>query len=242
MHINNLTIATMTLALDAAEEKLLRLSLQQLAALNIPVYITDGGSGTSFLDFLQSIPHFRLSQAKLRGVWAQATNSLAEAYQAGSAFILYTEPDKLPFFRESLTTMLNEVQVHGQSGVVLAARSDAGFATFPAFQRMTETTINHCCEEIMGKNFDYTYGPFLLNRNLVPYLKSIQEDIGWGFRPYIFGMAHRLGYSVEAFISDFFCPFEQRNDSPAERIYRMRQLQQNIQGIVLSTTTLLGKE
>ena len=236
MNKKDISIATITWARDEGEEELLRESLSHLARLDIPVYITDGGSTASFLEFLQSFPHFVLLKANGSGVWAQARNSLQVASQSGVPFIFYTEPDKLDFFRNSLPTLINEVAVDENMGVIVASRSDIGFATFPAFQQMTETTINSCCAEIIGKPVDYTYGPFLLNSQLVPYLQLVQEDIGWGWRPYVFGIAKRVGYKVEAYIDDFFCPPAQQPDDTAERIYRMRQLAQNIQGIVLSTS------
>lgn len=235
----NVAIATITLAREEREEQLLRESLLQLAKLNIPVYITDGGSLPGFLDFLDEFPNFILSKTKVRGVWEQAKNSLSEAYEAGSTFIFYTEPDKYDFFKESLAEILSRVQLDEKSGIVMASRSPSGFATFPAFQQMTETTINNCCEEIIGKQVDYTYGPFLLNRSLVPYLNLVNKDIGWGWRPYMFSIAKRLGYKVEAFEGDFSCPLSQRHDTSSERVYRMRQLNQNIEGILLSTTVSL---
>jgi hypothetical protein len=82
MNQPNLVIATITLARNAAEEKLLTESLTQLARLNINVFLTDGGSSGSFLDFIRSIPHFFLSTTQVKGVWAQAKNSLLEACQA----------------------------------------------------------------------------------------------------------------------------------------------------------------
>lgn len=237
MNKKNISIATITLARDEPEENLLRESLKQLAELQIPVVITDGGSPTRFLDFLHSFTHFTVWQATTKGVWAQAKSSLDKAYQSGSDFIFYTEPDKLAFFRANLATMLEQLQAHEKTGIIMAARSQTGFASFPSFQQMTETAINQCCKEIAGKPFDYTYGPFLLNRQLVPYLNLIQEDIGWGWRPFCFGIASRLGYTLEAYTADFFCPPEQRADHAKERLYRMRQLKENIQGILLSATS-----
>lgn len=239
MNKNNLSIATITWARDEGEEALLRESLQHLAKLEIPVFIADGGSNTGFLDFLHGFPHFVLSKEKRRGVFEQVKYSLSKAYQLGSAFIFYTEPDKKDFFQKGLSQMIDQVQADEQSGIIMASRSAAGFATFPAFQQMTETTINNCCKEITGIAVDYTYGPFILNRQLIPYLDLAQQDIGWGWRPYTFGVAHRLGYTIKAFTGDFTCPPLQQEDSHHERIYRMRQLSQNIEGLVLSTNVSL---
>lgn len=239
MDTNGLSIATITWARDEREEKLLRASLQQLAKLNIPVFITDGGSGESFLSFLRSFPHFHLLKTKAKGVWAQVKSSLQAAYRFGSNFILYTEPDKHDFFAWYVQGMLHEVAPDEGVGVMLASRSKEGFATFPPFQQMTETTINNCCAEITGKLLDYTYGPFLVNSRLVPFLDLVHEDIGWGWRPYVFGIAARTGYLIEAVVHDFSCPPDQQQDNSSERLYRMRQLTQNIQGIVLAANTPL---
>src|SRR5437868_6757291 len=108
MNKTDISIATITLARDEEEERLLRESLQQLAKFKIPVFITDGGSLPGFLDFLRSFPHFILSNANVRGVWEQAKNSLSEAYEHGCEFIFYTEPDKGDFFRLALADMLDK--------------------------------------------------------------------------------------------------------------------------------------
>jgi hypothetical protein len=241
MNKQDVCIATLTWARDAVEETTLRRSLQALAAIDAPVFITDGGSGASFLHFLRSFPQFVLLDGAIRGVWPQAKNSLLHAFRHGAPFLFYTEPDKLQFFENGFETMLEQATANSQTGVVMASRSVAGFASFPPFQQMTETTINACCAEVMGQPADYTYGPFLLNRKLIPYLMQVQEDTGWGWRPYVFGLARRLGYTVEAFTADFFCPPDQQEDHPKERLYRMRQLSQNLQGLVLSTTAPLSE-
>jgi hypothetical protein len=242
MHTKGFSISTITLARDAKEENVLRQSLQYLAGLKLPVFVCDGGSGSGFLDFLSSFSHFTIVPPRGRGVWEQAKSSVMAAYEFGSAFIFYTEPDKQDFFRHSLPSFLSKASPDERSGIVLASRSQSAFRTFPAFQQSTETTINNCCEEIAGKSFDYTYGPFLLNRKLVPYLNLVTEDIGWGWRPYLFGIASRIGYDVSNITGDFVCPPDQRQDNKAERLYRMRQLTQNIQGMLLSTSVVIAEE
>lgn len=238
MNKNKIAIATITWARDAQEEATLRKSLESLAAMNLPIFITDAGSTPTFVAFLQSIPNFYVSKQPVKGVYFQAKNSLLAAYETGVDSIFYTEPDKEDFFRSSIAGMLDAIEEDQQLGIAIASRSETGFATFPPFQQMTETTINNCCAEIIGKKTDYCYGPFLLNRKLVPYLDAVKEDIGWGWRPYMFGVAHRLGYKVEAFEKDFSCPLQQRDDDANERIYRMKQLEQNIRGLVLSAKKL----
>jgi len=241
MNTTHFSIATMTWARDAGEEALLRRALALLAGLGLPVFVTDGGSPASFLDFLRSFPHVTVLAPPKPGLWMQTRTSLRAAHDAGTPTILYTEPDKAGFFATALPPLLAEAAPDDRSGVLLFSRSGRGFASFPAFQQMTETTINRCCREVIGEPVDYVYGPFLLNRAVVPHLETLPETVGWGWRPYAFNVARRLGYPLRAVTGDFMCPDDQRQDTPAERIYRMRQLVQNIEGLTLSTTATLAR-
>jgi len=229
-------VATMTWARDAAEEGLLRESLPLLAALGLPVFVTDGGSGASFLDFLRTLPNFHVCDPPRRGPWEQVRQSLAAAEATGRAFVLYTEPDKAGFFRRHLREFLSEAPGFEDVGVVLASRSAESFETFPEFQRRTEEAINFCCAELVGARFDFSYGPFLMGRALVNDLRSAPHGLGWGWRPYAFAAAHRLGYRVESIVRDLPCPPAQRRDTPPERLYRMRQLAQSVQGLLQSVS------
>jgi hypothetical protein len=235
MGTDEFCIATISLVRNEEEERLLKASLQQLSLLNIPVFVTDGGSPKSFLHFLQRLPNFILLSSGAKGVFAQAKNSLQEAAKTERPFLFYTEPDKLDFFRSALVEMLASISAADNLGVAIASRSAKSFGTFPAFQQMAETTINNCCAEAIGLSADYCYGPFLLNKKLVSFLSTVQEDIGWGWRPFVFNTAQRMGYKVDVVEGDFFCPEDQRDDDAAERVYRMKQLEQNISGLVLST-------
>ena len=240
MDKRDVSIATMTWARDAAEESLLRDSLRRLAALGLNVYATDGGSGREFLSFLRSLPNFTVFEAGTPGVWKQARRSVRAAVESGSPFVLYTESDKRDFFRDSLSEFISEAPGDEGVGVVLASRSEESYATFPEFQRRTEEAINRCCAELAGSYFDFTYGPFIFNRALLARLERLPEDIGWGWRPFAFASAHGLGLRVESVVKDLPCPPEQRADDPRERLYRMRQLGQSIQGLLLSTTADAG--
>ena len=236
MDEREVAVATMTWARDATEESSLRESLPALAALGLAVYVTDGGSGAAFIDFLRALPNFHVCDPPRRGPWRQAAQSLLAARASGRPFVLYTEPDKTDFFRLTLREFISAAPADEGVGVVLASRSASSFETFPEFQRRTESAINLCCAEVVGARFDYSYGPFLLARALVPHLSGADDAIGWGWRPYAFGTARRLGYRVAHVERHLPCPPEQREDGPAERLYRIKQLGQNIQGLVGSIT------
>jgi hypothetical protein len=205
----------------------------------VPIYITDAGSIKSFVQFLKEQSAFHI-QENIKGVWQQAKSSLLSASSSKAEYILYTEPDKLDFLSNHLPSLLNSIEVNNITGVYLFSRSTKSFETFPKFQQMTETTINNCCKEIIQLDADYTYGPFILNKNIVSHLLQLPGDIGWGWRPFAFNMAKRMGYTLEFIEGDFFCPEDQREDLFHERIYRMMQLQQNIEGLVLSTKATIN--
>lgn len=239
MRNNQVAIATITLSRDQSEEDLLRGSMQILSSLQLPIYVTDGGSSESFVNFLGSLPNVTVVLPQGKGLWLQVNSSLTAAAASGVPFIVYTEPDKKYFFTRYLSDFIQQAPYNEQTGVVLAARSPQGFATFPAFQQHCETTINFCCAEITGKSVDYTYGPFIVNSGMVAELQQLTAGIDWGWRPYAFCMAHKLGYAVEVLVNDHECPHDQRNDNARERIYRMKQLHQNIEGVVLAATRQL---
>jgi hypothetical protein len=240
MDQQKIAIATITWARDAAEEKLLKRSLLELATLDRPVYITDAGSPRSFIDFLHSIPQFHLGPA-VKGVWPQVQRSLQKAVEAGHEHILYTEPDKLQFFSYLQLLFTGKTFAESPSPLIIFSRSAKAFSSFPSFQQMTETAINNCSAEVMGQEGDYTFGPFVVDANIFNHLHQLPADIGWGWRPFAFNLAKRLGYATHFIEGDFFCPADQPPDSPGERIYRMKQLQQNIQGLTLSVDTFIRR-
>jgi hypothetical protein len=237
MNKQDVAIATMTLARDARERELLRAASRELADAGIPIYVTDGGSGADFLDELRRLPNVTLCEATADGLWPQARRSLQAARNSGARFVLYTEPDKKDFFGERLETFIADAVDDRDTGVVLASRSQASLATFPPFQQYTESVINRCCAEVIGESFDYSYGPFLLQPAIVDRLERLEARIGWGWRTFTFGIAHRLGLRVEQLLNGCACPADQREDE--QRIYRMSQLAQSVEGVALSTKARL---
>jgi hypothetical protein len=241
MDKNKLAIATITWARDPQEERRLRQSLPWLAELKIPTCITDAGSGKGFIEFLQSYAHFTVRQAVRPGLWPQVRQSLEAAQGSERKFLFYTEPDKLEFFRDHLPELIRQAPEDSRLGALIPGRSAEAFSTFPEFQQFTETTINHCCAEIIGSPADYSYGPFFLNAELAPYLYHLPEAAGWGWRIYAFALTRLRNYRIEFRAGNFACPAEQREDRQAERIYRMRQMTEGIQGLIFSTTAFAGK-
>jgi hypothetical protein len=210
MHRSDLAVATITLARDPAEEELLLRSLTLLSERGWPVFVADGGSPDRFV--------------------AQVDASVRAACASGALRVLYTEPDKHDFFAHRLDGFVRDASV--ASGVAIASRSDAAFATFPPMQRTAETAINAVCARLVGRDGDYCYGPFLLDPALALHFDAIPDDLGWGWRFVMFVAAHRAGLGVELVEGAFECPADQRDESERERLYRISQLEQNVRGVL----------
>jgi hypothetical protein len=226
----------MTLVRGPDEDRVMRASLARLAAFSWPIAIADGGSSREFLDFVRRLPGVSLVDRETAGLVGQVRASLRAAAGVRRPLVFYTEPDKLIFFENHLTDFLHRARLDEQIGLALAARSDEAMRTYPVVQQFTETTFNRACGESLGRPGDYTYGPFLVRASLVRHVDSAANDLGWGWRPYLFAVAHRLGDTLTHVVGDYRCPPEQRLDEEGERIHRMRQLAQNINGLVQGLT------
>jgi hypothetical protein len=227
----DLAIATMTLVRDPEEAPLLRRSMEALARTGLPVFVSDGGSGEGLVAFLRSLPNVSTVAPAAAGLVGQVRASLAAAARSGAPFVLYTESDKQNFFDTSLRAFIDRTPRHGSPGVTLAARSERALATFPPMQRFTETTINELCGQLLGEPGDYSYGPFVLPSDLVAYVDRAADDLGWGWRHFIFAIAHRLGRTIRLDAGDHACPEDGRPEDEGDRLHRLRQLAQNVRGL-----------
>lgn len=235
-----MAIATVTLVREPGEDALLRRALGSLARFERPLFVCDGGSGTEFVAYLRSLPRTTVLEPTARGLVGQIRASLTAACEAGPRFVLYTESDKVDFFERRLSRFLRDAPIGDDPGVVLAARSDSAFATLPPVQQFAESTINRLCGEFLGARGDYSYGPFLLHRDVAVHVARAENDLGWGWRHLIFAIAHRLGTRIVHLEDDHTCPDDQRVEDDAERLHRLRQLGQNVNGLVAGLTADLS--
>ena len=232
MHSNQVTVATMTWARSAEEDALLRRALTSLAACGMPLVIADAGVSTSFLRFLERLPHASVVVPSDRGLISQISTSLEAAGSHRSRFILYTEPDKQSFFERGLCDFVRAAGNHPDAGVILASRSPESLLTFPRMQRYAEGVINNLCGELVGVTGDFSYGPFVMDSALVPFVAGLDPRLGWGWRHFIFRTAHRQGRRIALIAGDYPCPEQQRMEDDAERSHRLRQLSQNLLGLI----------
>lgn len=225
-----IAVVTMTLARDAEEERLLRHSLSTLAKFRFPILACDGGSPNEFVQFLRD-SGIELVAPERPGLVGQIRTAIRAA-AAKWPVLLYTEPDKRQFFETGLAGFLNRVTAGSQMGLGLAARRAAAFQTFPSAQREAESFLNHVAGELFGVTGDYCYGPFVFCSELAPELEQLEPGIGWGWRLHLFKRAFEKKMPIAHYELDAACPPEQLHETVADRIYRYRQLRQNLQALV----------
>lgn len=233
MNHEQVGIATITLTRGALEEQLLRESLRRLAGLGMPVVAADGGSRAEFLEFLRNLG-MRVVRPRKPGLIPQVQLSLATAArELRRPYLLYTEPDKVAFFGDPLLKFVGTVRAGKRFGMALAARDPWSFATFPEWQRFTETTINRIAADVTGQEADYCYGPLLFPASEAERIRQVPEDLGWGWRFFLLGQLSREKRKITALELRAPCPEDQRAEGKADRLYRTKQLRQNINGLSL---------
>ena len=232
MDAQHVAVATITWPRSAAEERVLARSLGLLAKSGIPVAVADRDTSPRFSRFLLQLPGFRVTLPQEVGLVAQVKASIALAATFERRFILYVEPDKELFFGRGLRSFLHRACDGDDVGVVVASRSEKSFRTFPATQRQTEAIANELCAELLDCSGDFFYGPFLMSRALLPHIATLDSRLGWGWRPSTFLAAHRQGLRVVRVTGEHPCPFDQREETDADRRHRINQLSQNILGLI----------
>ena len=198
----------------------------------MPVAVADRGTSPAFSDVIKQLPGFHLTIPSQPGLVGQVKASMALAATFATPFILYVEPDKELFFKYWLRDFLGRASDRADVGVVLASRSDESFETFPQGQQDTERIANQLCGRCIGSSGDFLYGPFLMTRSLLPHVANLETRLGWGWRLSTFVAAHRSGLRVVQVTDDYRCPLAQRTDSDSDRMHRLRQLSENLLGLL----------
>jgi hypothetical protein len=232
MDIADVAVATMMRAQSADEERLLVRALDVLSRAGLPVAVAERGSHPRFVERVSSLRGFRVTRTSSAGLVAQIHDSLRLARAFDTRYVVYVEPDKEAFFARDLLDFLHGAPDDADVGVVLAARSDKSFATFPPMQRYTESVINHLCADVLGVAGDFSYGPFVMTRSLARQATDLDPTLGWGWRQATFVNAWRSGHRLVHSVGEYPCPPEQRSEDHHERMHRLRQLSQNIHGLL----------
>lgn len=235
MKPSDVAIVTITLARSKEEEEALLRSLEKLASTGLPLVIADGGSGRQFVKQLPAFTNYVVVPDE-KGLVPQIKSGIAATLRQfpDKRAILYTEPDKYLFFEGRLIEFITAVRDTKRFGVAVAARSGKSFRTFPQGQYKAESFMNEAFSWIVSTKGDYCYGPLLLARRAAEMALDAPNDLGWGWRFWTMRRAHSSGLRIVTVQQHLPCPTEQRGeDSPKDRIYRLKQLKQNLKAVTL---------
>ena len=234
MFASDVCIAAIAFARDDQEDALIRRAMQHLSTTGIQLVVADGGSPPALVDFITHLPRVTLVKPPTRGLVPQVKAALATAASLDTRFVLYTEGDKAEFFDRHLADFVSRAPSENDVGVTVAARSNASFATFPPLQRYCEHALAHLTAEVTRVPGDYSYGPFIMHRALLDDMRDVPDDLGWGWRHFMFAAAALRGRRVTHVTGDYDCPIDQRHEGERERIHRLRQFSQSLEGLVVA--------
>jgi hypothetical protein len=241
MELAAVAVATMTTVRTRDDERLVCGALERLAAHGMPIAVAERDSPQQFRARISRLPGVTLVAPNGGGLVGQIRASFRHAIGTGRPFILYTEPDKLVFFERFMLDFIGRAPRRG-TGIVLASRAAAAFATFPSMQRLTETTANALCQAVIGRRSDYFYGPFLVAREIALCISQVPRTLGWGWRPFVFTMAGATGYPIVPIVGDYRCPRKQRTEGERDRQHRLRQLEENVRGLTAAMQAVSREE
>jgi hypothetical protein len=225
-------LVTMTWAPSSHQEDLLMRSLAVAATLRLPIAIADRNGRPEFVERISGLPRTVVVAAGENGLVPQIMAAFDAALAFEPRMLFYSEPDKETFFSQAAASLLEGALRLDTPALVLAARSDASFATFPPMQRYTESVVNHVCGELVGVAGDYSYGPFVFPRELFSKIRDLPSNLGWGWRLAAFRAARREGLPIVHVLHDVPCPLDQRREDDTERVHRLRQLSENLLGLI----------
>ena len=226
------TIATITWARSSAEERTVLAALKKLKGHSI--ISAEGGSRPRFIDGLHELG-VSIVCPKPTGLVAQVKASLRAALDASDTpAILYTEPDKGPFFEKQVGRFLQQAREGKPVDLCFAARDTKSFRTFPQGQQRTESFVNESTAVITGNKADYCYGPILLSRAAAKRALEAPEHLGWGWRFWLLGRTLATKGKIRNLELPLPCPANQRKENTRkDQIYRIKQARQNLEGLML---------
>lgn len=210
-------------------------SLSVLSSKNINIVAVDGGSSKEFLGRIKKFRNISVIRSSKKGLQNQVVESLLEA-QASSRYIFYTESNKSDFFRSHLDGFLSRamtiIDKNPNAGIVLPSRTKESFSTFPEFQQRSESFLNTILSEFIDREVgDFAYGPKIIASDLIPYLGHLLRDVGWGWMTYLLLIAKKLEKSIYAVELDLPCPRDERENTYADKLLRLKQLKNHIEGV-----------
>jgi hypothetical protein len=224
----------MTWVRDAEERARVRDGLVWLAERFTVVAVNrEADAVPGALHELAALETLTVIPARQPGLASQVREAFAEAGRHGADWILYSEPDKVEFFRDHLDAFLTEAaaKVGPDTAAAIAGRSAARLAALPPVQREAEGLINAWTGRFTEQPGDYSYGPFLLAASCAEWVQTAGDDLGWGWRHYVFGLCRRHRRPIVHIAGDYPSP-PAAGDPRREEVLRQQQLAENIRGLL----------
>lgn len=224
-------IAIVTMARAPSDEEARRISegLTVAASFGLPVFVTDHDGHSGLMPGVESPPNLDLA-SEASEMAPRVCSSFRRALEKNAEVCVYSEPDKIAFFRSGLDRLLQAAQQNPQS-LVIAARNEAAFATVPAGQRKLESMANEIAATFLGYRVDYFFGPFAIPRGAVERYLPDLRSLGWGWRTYLMARCILEGMQVVVVDGPFDAPEWNRGEDDADsRLYRLKQFVESVEG------------
>ncbi|MFA4880265.1 MAG: hypothetical protein WC650_01390 [Candidatus Doudnabacteria bacterium] len=224
-----IAITTISLNRTPEEGETVLETVKILNSLGIPIIIADGGSPIKQKKIMKSFSNVTFLEAE------GLTNEIKTTFRRGAAMadsLFYLHLDKLDFVRKYVPKLIQYYLARKDKKMIVAARTKKSFQTYPPYQRKVEEYLNYVLGDYCGSRSDYYYGPKIFSSMLVPYLKALKGDVGWGIEAYFYVLNHRLSLPMEFYPVEITAPAEVLADELEFKQYRLKGLLQQVEGFL----------
>ncbi len=228
--MNNITILTTTLYRQNTETRF-HLACQLVGnavAMGYDVVVVDGSVDPAIGRALSKIGAKVHRQAGEKGMGNQKRKLFRMVVNDDSKanIFLWTEPEKADLIRW-IPQIVAPIQ-RGEADLVIPSRTQASYASYPAFQVESERQINAVFAEVTGKNFDVAFGPVVFGRRVLSYFAECYPAKRFGVADNYIQDTARLeamadGYKVVSAPVDFFYPPAQKTEEETTLFEIMRE-------------------
>lgn len=206
-------------------------------ALGHSVTIVDGSPNSLVRDALSGFPRCLVIRqagpgmgASRRQLFAAEAMSLDHWSKGDPSIFLWVEPEKGDIIRH-IPALFAPIEA-GEADIVLPARTDVGFASYPAAQATSEKAANAVFAEVTGKELDVMVGPVMVRKEMLPIFAACNPTQYGAADTYIQQIAlmeaMHQGARVASVPIDFFYPAAQRHEEEtvlADAMFVKRQRQ-----------------
>lgn len=187
MSKTGVVFVTATWARTLEEKQAIIKGITLLNSFACPIIIGDKLTTTyPLIDDLRALPYVKIVQSD--NFNKQRRGAFFEATKLGET-LFWLESDKEEFIRNYVERILKDHSLY-KGNIVFPFPDQESFSSCPSFQQLIENCINSLIKAYIPEGGHFTYGPMLLPSHLVHFLKSVQNDFGWGMNAFFAVIAH----------------------------------------------------